>query len=290
MAVKPYQADLLLLLVGISWGTTFILVQEAIRDVPVYTFLFWRFFLAFLFMLLLALRQLPHLTLSTLAAAVVLGLINLGAYAFQTFGLTFTLSSSVAFITGLFVILVPLIAFFVFHQRVARSVWIGSVMAIVGLWFLTTQGALSAGWGEVYAFACALLFALHVLFTGRYAHRYNVLLLVTFQLGTVGIGAGVLGLTVDHTLLPATFSQPFIIALIITVLFATVFAFWVQTSMQRYTTPSRTALILTMEPLSAAVFSYFYGGEALSMLQLMGGGLIVAGMLFAELGAQKKPL
>jgi len=285
MTVKPYQADLLLLLVGISWGTTFILVQEAIRDVPVYTFLFWRFFLAFLFMLLLSIRQLPRLTLPMLAAAILLGLINLSAYAFQTFGLTFTLSSSVAFITGLFVILVPLIAFFVFHQRVARSVWVGSVMAIVGLWFLTTQGALSAGWGEVYAFACAILFALHVLFTGHYARRYDVLLLVTFQLGTVGMGAGLLGLAVDHTLLPATLTQPFIIALVITVLFATVFAFWVQTSMQRYTTPSRTALILTMEPLSAAVFSYFYGGEMLSILQLMGGGLIVAGMVFAEWGA-----
>jgi drug/metabolite transporter (DMT)-like permease len=290
MVIKSYQADLLLLLVGISWGTTFILVQEAIRDVPVYTFLFWRFSLAFLLMLPLAYGHLLRLDLPTLTAAILLGLINLSAYALQTFGLTLTLSSSVAFITGLFVILVPLIAFFIFRQRVARSVWVGSVIAIIGLWFLTTQGALSAGWGEFYAFGCAVLFALHVLFTGRYAHRYNVLLLVTFQLGTVGIVAGALGLAVDHTLLPATFSQPFIIALIITVLFATVFAFWVQTSMQRYTTPSRTALILTMEPLSAAVFSYFYGGEVLSMLQLMGGGLIIAGMLFAELGAQKKPL
>jgi len=72
------------------------------------------------------------------------------------------------------------------------------------------------------------------------------------------------------------------------VIFATVFAFSVQTSMQRYTTPGRTALIFTMEPLSAAIFGYLYGGELLSGLQWFGGGLILAGMLFAELGSTPK--
>jgi drug/metabolite transporter (DMT)-like permease len=282
MVVKPYQADLLLLLTAISWGTTFLLVQDAVRDVPVYTFLFWRFGLAFLLMLLIAVRRLPHLNRPTLIAASILGLFNLGAYALQTFGLTLTLSSSVAFITGLFVVLVPMIAFFLMRQPVARSVWVGSVVALIGLWFLTTQGALAAGWGEFYAFGCAILFALHILYTDRYARRYDVLLLVTFQFGMMGAGSALLGLVNGHTLIPPLFSEAFIIGLISTVIFATVFAFWVQTSMQRYTTPSRAALIFTMEPLSAAVFGYFYGGEMMSALQLIGGGMIVAGMVFAE--------
>ena len=282
MVVKPYQADLLLLLTAISWGTTFLLVQDAVRDVPVYTFLFWRFGLAFLLMLLIAVRRLPHLNRPTLIAASILGLFNLGAYALQTFGLTLALSSSVAFITGLFVVLVPMIAFFLMRQPVARSVWVGSVVALIGLWFLTTQGALAAGWGELYAFGCAILFALHILYTDRYARRYDVLLLVTFQFGMMGAGSALLGLVNGHTLIPPLFSEAFIIGLISTVIFATVFAFWVQTSMQRYTTPSRAALIFTMEPLSAAVFGYFYGGEMMSALQLIGGGMIVAGMVFAE--------
>ena len=288
MRIKPYQADLLLLLAAISWGTTFVLVQDAIRDVPVYTFLLWRFGLAFLLMLLIHARRLPRLDRPVLIAAMILGGLNFAAYAFQTFGLTLTLSSSVAFITGLFVVLVPLIAFFIFGQRVARSVWIGSVMALIGLWLLTTQGVLRAGWGEAYTFVCAILFALHVLYTNRFARRFDVPLLVTFQFGTMALGSALLGLFTDHTLLPPAFSSSFIIGLIATVIFATVFAFWVQTSMQRYTTPGRTALIFTMEPLSAAIFGYLYGGELLSGLQWVGGGLILAGMLFAELGSTPK--
>jgi len=285
MRIKPYQADLLLLLAAISWGTTFILVQDAIRDVPVYTFLVWRFGLAFLLMLLIHVRRLPQLDQPTLIAAMVLGGLNFGAYAFQTYGLTLTLSSSVAFITGLFVVLVPLIAFFAFGQRVARSVWVGSIMALIGLWLLTTQGALRAGWGEAYTFVCAILFALHVLYTDRFSRRYNVPLLVTFQFGTMALGSMLLGISTNHTLMPPAFPPSFVIGLIATVIFATIFAFWVQTSMQRYTTPSRTALIFTMEPLSAAIFGYFYGGEVLDALQWIGGGLIIAGMLFAELGS-----
>ncbi len=285
MRIKSYQAEMLLLLAAISWGMTFILVQDAIRDVPVYTFLAWRFGLAFLLMLLIHVRRLPQLDRSTLIAAMVLGGLNFGAYAFQTFGLTLTLSSSVAFITGLFVVLVPLIAFFIFGQRIARSVWIGSIVAVIGLWLLATQGALRAGWGEAYTFVCAILFALHVLYTDRFSRRYDVPLLVAFQFGTMGLGSILFGLSTNHTLMPSAFSPSFVVGLVATVIFATIFAFWVQTSMQRYTTPSRTALIFTMEPLSAAIFGYVYGGEVLGMMQWVGGGLIIAGMLFAELGS-----
>jgi len=288
MTVKAYQADLLLLGVAISWGTTFILVQEAVRDVPVTTFLFWRFGLAFLVLLPVALLRRQYLTPSLLRAAMLLGLFNLGAYTLQTYGLTLTLSSSVAFITGLFVVLVPLLSRFLFHRPVAQAVWAGSVIAAVGLWLLTTQGALHAGLGELYTFGCAILFALHLLYTDRFARRYDITLLVTFQFATMTVGSVLLGLMHGVSLMPHAWTSTLLIALGITVLFATVFAFWVQTSMQRFTTPSRTALIFTMEPLSAAIFGYLYGGEMMTGLQMLGGGLIVVSMLLAELGTTPK--
>ncbi len=283
MSIKPYQADGLLLLAALSWGTTFALVQDAVKDVPVYTFLFWRFGLAFVLMLFVIFKHLRDIDRPTFIAAIILGLFNFGAYAFQTFGLTLSLSSTVAFITGLFVVLVPLMAYFIFKQPVARAVWEGSILALVGLWLLTSQGKMGIGLGEVYTFVCAVLFALHVLFTDKFSRRYNVPLLVTFQFGTMAVGSALLGIFQNSTIMPTSFAQPFIIGLVITVIFATVFAFWVQTSMQRYTTPSRAALIFTMEPVSAAVFGYFYLGEVLLPAQLIGGGLIVAGVLFAEL-------
>ncbi len=288
MAIKPYQADGLLLLVAVSWGVTFSLVQDAVADVPVFTFLFWRFFSAFVLMLLIVRRDLLRLTPQTFLAGGILGLFNLGAYTAQTFGLTLTLSSSVAFITGLFVLIVPLLAYFLFRQQVARSVWIGIGIVLPGLWLLTMRGSITLGWGEVYALVCAVLFALHLLYTDRFARRFDVPLLVTVQFGTMGIGSALLGLAIDRTLSPPLSSPAFVSALVVTVLFATVFAFWVQTSMQRFTTPSRAALIFTMEPLSAALFAYGYGGEVLTGWQIFGGGLILAGMVFAEMGARQK--
>jgi len=284
MVIKPWQADGLLLLVAVSWGTTFVLVQDAVHDVPVYTFLFWRFFLAFILMLSFTYQRFPHVDRHTLFAAILLGLLNLTAYALQTFGLTLALSSSVAFITGLFVVLVPLLSWSVFRRPVAHPVWIGSLIALPGLWLLTTQGVLHAGWGEFYAFGCAIFFALHILYTDRFARRYDIRMLVTLQFGVMGVGAAFLGLINGHPLMPPVFSKSFLVGLVITVVFATVFAFWVQTSMQRFTTPGRAALIFTMEPLSAAFFAYLYGGEILMPLQLIGGGLIIAGMMVAEVG------
>jgi drug/metabolite transporter (DMT)-like permease len=283
MQLKSYQADGILLLVAISWGVTFALVQDAIEEIPVYTFLFWRFGFAFMLMAIVAWRHWGRLNRATLYASVTLGLLNFFAFAFQTYGLTVTLSSTVAFITGLNVIFIPFLALLLFKRSVSRYAIIGAVIAVVGLWFLTGQGGLGMGVGELYTLICAVLFSLHILFTDRFVRRYDVTLLVTIQFGIITLASLVTGMVVDGAIMPASYSNTFILALVATVLFATVFAFWAQSSMQRFTTPAKTALIFTMEPLSAALFGYFYAGEILSPLQMLGGGLMIAGVLYAEL-------
>ncbi len=288
MQIKPYQADLVLLLVAISWGFTFALVQDAISSVPVYTFLFWRFLFAFGFMLIISWKHLSNLTKPTIYAASILGVLNFLGFALQTYGLTFTLSSTVAFITGLNVIFIPFIAYLFFKKSISIYALIGAGMAIAGLWFLTTQSDISVGAGEYYTLLCALMFSLHIIYTDRFAKRHEVMLLVTIQFGVVTLASLVMGISIDDTIMPSSYSYEFILALVTTVLFATVFAFWAQTSMQRYTTPTKTALIFSMEPLSAAVFGYFYLGEILLPIQLFGGALMIAGVLFAEIGSMIK--
>jgi drug/metabolite transporter (DMT)-like permease len=281
--LKSWQADGILLLVAISWGVTFALVQDAIEQIPVYTFLFWRFGFAFVLMAIVAWRHWAKLTRPTLYAAMLLGLFNFSAFAFQTYGLTLTLSSTVAFITGLNVIFIPFLALMLFRRSVSRFAIIGAVIAVIGLWFLTGQGGFGLGLGELYTLICAVLFSLHILYTDRFVQSHDVTLLVTIQFGVIALASLVTGLGMDGSIIPSSYSNSFLIALISTVLFATIFAFWAQTSMQRFTTPAKTALIFTMEPLSAAVFGYFYAGEMLTSLQLFGGGLMIAGVLYAEL-------
>jgi len=283
MKISTYQADGILLLVAISWGVTFALVQDAIEEIPVYTFLFWRFGFAFVLMAIVAWKHWRRLTKSTLYAAILLGLFNFSAFAFQTYGLTLTLSSTVAFITGLNVIFIPFLALLLFRRSVSRYALLGAVIAVIGLWLLTGQSKLGLGLGELYTLVCAVLFSLHILFTDRFVQRYDVTLLVTIQFGVIALASLIMGLGTDGSIIPSGYSNSFLIALISTVLFATIFAFWAQTSMQRFTTPAKTALIFTMEPLSAAVFGYLYAGEVLTPLQLFGGGLMIVGILVAEL-------
>ena len=286
--LKPWQADGILLLVAISWGVTFALVQDAIEETPVYTFLFWRFFFAFLLMSVVAWKHWQALTRATLVASVILGILNFSAFAFQTYGLTLTLSSTVAFITGFNVIFIPFLALVIFRRSVSVYAVIGAVIAIVGLWLLTGQGGLGLGAGELYTLICAVLFSLHILFTDRFVQRYDVILLVTIQFGVIAVASLFMGIVQDGTVWAADYNDAFVVALVATVLFATVFAFWAQTSMQRFTTPAKTALIFTMEPLSAALFGYAYAGEALSLMQILGGLLIVSGVVFAELMTLKQ--
>ena len=283
--IKELGADFLLLLVAIAWGSTFFIVQDAVGETPVYTFLFWRFFLAALLMSLISYKHLKNLNKEVLKAGGVLGLFMFLGYAFQTFGLKYTFSSTVGFITGLNVIVVPFASYLIFKHKASIYSLIGAITASVGLYYLTLNSEIGFSLGEFYAFVCAIMFALHIVFTDYLSKRHNVYLLVSIQFFTVALCSLVGGLVMDGNIMPAKVDKLLINAIVITVLFATIFAFWVQTAMQRFTTAAKTAIIFTMEPVSAGVFGYFFAGELLSWMQMFGAALILGGMLIAELGS-----
>ncbi len=282
--IREYGADFLLLLVALAWGSTFFIVQDAVKETPVYIFLFWRFFLASILMMLISYKKVLHVDFETLKAGSILGLFMFLGFAFQTFGLTYIYSSTVAFVTGLNVIIVPFLLFIIFKKKASPYSIFGAISATIGLYLLTLGDSLGFGIGEFYTFICAIMFALHIVFTDRYSKRYDVLLLVTTQLSTVAILSFFAAMFCDNKVMPNSFDRTFLNAIIITVLFATVFAFGIQTAMQRYTTPAKTAIIFTLEPVSAGIFGYFFAGEIFSFMQLFGAFLIIFGMLSAELG------
>ena len=282
--IREYGADFLLFLVALAWGSTFFIVQEAVDSTPVFIFLFWRFLFASLLMAVFSYKRVKKIDLQTIKAGFVLGLFMFLGFAFQTFGLTMTLSSTVAFLTGLNVIIVPFLLYILFKTKASIYSIFGALIAAVGLYFLTYGGSLGFGLGEFYAFICAVMFALHIVFTDRYSKRYDVMLLVVIQLFVVAVFSLFSSLAFDGNFMPSHIDSTLVYALIVTVLFATVFAFGVQTAMQRYTTPAKTAIIFTMEPVSAGVFGYFFANEILSVPQLFGAFLILFGMVSAELG------
>lgn len=282
-----FRADFLLLTVAIAWGVTFLMVQEAIESVPVYAFLFWRFAIATILMAIIAYKYFNELNKATIIYGVILGIFLFSGFATQTFGLAYTKSSIIAFLTGLNVIIVPFIAYFFFKQHVRKMVFIGSILAVIGLYMLTMSGTLTLGLGEILGLICAAFFALQIAFTDLYSKRVNVFLLVLFQFITVTSLSLLFSLSLDEVTFNLDFDYLFLKAVLITSIFATVYAFLVQTYMQQFTTPTKTAVIFAMEPVSAGIFGYFVGNEILTAVQVYGAVLIVFAVILAEIKIKK---
>ena len=289
MKSKFYElrADLLLLSVAIAWGVTFLMVQDAISTTPVYSFLFFRFALASLLMFFIAYKYLNFINKKTVIYGVILGVFLFSAFATQTFGLAYTQSSIVAFITGLNVICVPFLAYFIFKEKIRKNVLLGSFVAVFGLYLLTMSGTLTFEKGEFLTLICAFLFALQIIFTGKFSKEVNVFLLVLFQLITVAVLSLIFSLSLEEKTFDISCNYPFYKAVIITAVFATVYAFLIQTYMQQFTTATKTAIIFAMEPVSAAIFAYITVNELLSYTQIFGAILIVFATIIAELQFKK---
>ena len=284
-----FRADLLLLTVAIAWGVTFLMVQDAISTTPVYAFLFFRFALASILMFIISYRFLNELNKKTILYGVILGIFLFSAFATQTFGLMYTKSSIVAFITGLNVICVPFLTYLFFKDKIKLNVLIASFIAVIGLYLLTMSGTLVFEKGEFLTLICAILFALQIIFTGKFSNQVNVFLLVLFFLITVSILALIFSLSLDSVTFNIPYNYAFFKAVIITAIFATVYAFLIQTYMQQFTTATKTAIIFTMEPVSAAIFAYFTANEVLTIVQFIGAVLIILATLIAELKFNKNP-
>lgn len=283
-----FRADFLLLTVAIAWGVTFLMVQDAIETVPVYAFLFWRFGIATVLMAVIAYKYFNELNIQTITYGIILGIFLFSGFATQTFGLAYTKSSIIAFLTGLNVIIVPFIAYVVFKQHVRKMVFIGSLLAVVGLYMLTMSGKMSIGLGETLGLICAAFFALQIVFTDRYSKKVNVFMLVLFQFITVTLLSLIFSLSMDNVTFNLDFDYIFLKAVIITSIFATVYAFLIQTYMQQFTTPTKTAIIFAMEPVSAGIFGYFVGNEILTSIQIYGAILIIFAVVLAEIKFKKE--
>lgn len=270
-----------LLLTTFFWGVTFTIVKDAVSRVDVFVFLAQRFVIATSIMLPLAALKGGKPTALALLHGSLMGLFLFGAYAFQTVALTYTSASNTAFLTGLNVVLVPLLGGLMFRHKVHRHVIWGIVLAVVGLYFLCTDGTWSFNRGDVLAAICAVSVTLHLLLTGEYAGKSDIWWLTATQFGVVGLlstaacwGRG-LSITMWYPSIATT--------LFICVFFATIFAFLVQTSMQRWISPAHTALIFCTEPVFAAMYAWWAIGESLGTVGFAGAAMILAGMVLSQM-------
>jgi drug/metabolite transporter (DMT)-like permease len=278
---RAYQADAGLVVVTLVWGSTFVVVKGALAGAGPFEFIAMRFGIACVALLILGHRRLGTLGRTGLRAGLVIGVFLLLGYGFQTTGLQFTTASKAGFITGLSILIVPLFAFAVLRHKIGIGIIAGIALAAVGMYLLSFTGDVAFGVGDSLVFACAVAFAAHIVSISAYAPHYDAIALSIVQTGFVAAAAAIVSIVAETPAhLPTTAAW---FPALYTGLIGTAAVLGVQTTIQRFTTPSHAALIFSLEPVFAALFAYGLVGETLGVNGLIGGALILSGMVVAEI-------
>lgn len=293
MNKNQVKADLALLIVTIAWGVSFLLTKNALVGLETFNFLAVRFGIATLISVVIFLKDMIRMSRKTLLLGIGVGSVMFAAYALQTVGITLTTISKSAFITGTSVLMVPLFMALFLKRIPDRSSLLGAFMAFVGLGLMTLTGgsadvgaAGSLNLGDLLTLIAAVGFALYILAVGKYTTQVDSIPFAIVQLGTVAVFSGITSLLFESPIVPTGSETWF--AILFLAIVCTSLAFIVQNVAQKYTTSTHTALIFSGEPVFAAMFAYVMIGEVLGRNGIIGGGLILAGMLVAELNLVDK--
>ena len=285
---RRLQADLALALCSLIWGATFVVVQGALAFSSVFVFNALRFSLAAVAIGTIYWRSLKGITRAEAMAGTLMGFFLFSGYALQTTGLRFTSASKTAFITGSGVVLVPVLLTIFWGRRVNRWVWAGALAALAGLYYLTVpiEGLTKLNIGDLFAMACAVMFALYIIFVGRFSPRHSITALSFLQVAATAafnlLSLPILAST-GWEIPRLEWSANLIAAILITGLGATALCFSLQVWAQQYATPTHTAILISLEPVFAALTSVLVAGEHLSRRVLAGAALVLVGIILAEL-------
>jgi drug/metabolite transporter (DMT)-like permease len=282
MRPSQWRGDLALAAIALVWGSTFVLVKSALDDVSTMLFLAIRFSLATLALLLIHFIRRRSWRMGRFGAGAAVGAFLYIGYLLQTLGLRFTTPAKSGFITGMYIVVVPLLSAAVYKKIPGVWEWSGVLLASAGLALLTLDSAsLSMGTGDILTVGCAIAFAVHILLVGHYSRQIPADWFALLQVGASAIFAVGTFWVLEQPFVK--WSMPVISALLITSILATAGAFWVQTWAQQYTTATRAALVFAMEPVFAWFTSFLVTGERLTSQAVAGAVCILLGIMLVEL-------
>ena len=264
-----------LLAVAAMWGISFVWMKDILDQQDVYSFLFSRFIVAALVMVVVNPKMIGRLNREIIAKGSVIGAVLGLGYIFQTLGLDRTTPAITGFITGLYVVLTPLIAAFLLKEKLTTQAWFYIALATLGLAVLSVSGW-SIGTGEFFVLISAILFAAHILLLSRWSKKFDAYALTFVQLSTCAL-VSLVPTTINGFTSPPD-SQVWGVILF-TAVFATFFAFVIQTWAQARISATKVAVILTMEVVFAALFSVMLGAEPLTLRIVIGGSMVLIAML-----------
>lgn len=283
---KVRFAVVALLLVGFVWGAAFVLMKDAIEQQPYMDFLATRFTVAALAMVILRPKISLAFAKGDIAFGALIGSILALGYITQTIGLEATTAAMSGFLTGLYVVLTPLLAWLVLREKISIKIALGALLAAVGLGILSGAAeSVEFQIGQLWLIACAVMYAVHILLLGKFGKGRDSYRFAMLQIAAVAVVTWAFAL-LDGYQAPPNASVWF--AILFTALLSTVFAFWVQTWAQTILEPSRVALLITSEVVFTALIAVSVGQEPATLAMVIGGSVMLVAMLLVEWPTKSK--
>lgn len=293
--MKKYFGEGALLFNTLIWGGTFALIKSAFQDISPSLFLTLRFSLATLLLLPFIFKVLRNVNKQTIVAGSILGIFYFTGFAAQSVGLNLTTATKSGFITGTFVVLIPILQLII-EKRIPKWFNVLSViLVLLGLIMLSSRGeniveflsqlGSDFNLGDFLTLICALLFAFQVVYVDVFTKKYDYLPMVFIQLFITGLGGFILTALFSLTgieIIKFNFNNNLFFAIIYTSVFASILATIIQLKFQKNVSPTKAGIIFSIEPIFAAIFAYFLLNEKISNFGLIGCVLIFAGLIISE--------
>ena len=280
--MKGIQAEIYLLGIVVIWGSTFAIIKGILDQIMPFTFLAYRFFWAAFILGLIFWKRLKNIDKMILKKGSLIGIFLFLGYTFQTVGLKYTTATKAGFITGLSVVLVPIISHFFIREKISKNSILGVILAFIGLWFLNYNSSFIFNFGDFLVLLCAVSFAMHIISVGLYVRKVDYVLLVIVQLTTVFVLSFLMALFFERPGIHLYYPSGVWWSIILTGIFATALAFYIQNKFQRYSTATKTAITFSGEPIFGAIFAYLLLGEKVGLIAWIGGLLIIFGMIISQ--------
>ncbi len=298
--MKKYTGEIALLFNTLIWGGTFALVKNAFTDISPLLFLGLRFSIAALIFLPFVYASLKKTNKQTLVAGAVLGFFYFTGFASQTLGLNLTTATKSGFITGTFVVFIPILQLIIEKRKPKWFNILSVFLVLIGLIMLSSKGenvidfikqlGSDFNLGDLLTLLCALLFAFQVVYVDVFTKKYEYLPMVFVQLLITGIGGFILSFIFSISSLETvkfTFNTTVVTAILYTAIFASIIATVIQLKFQKFVSPTKAGIIFSIEPIFAAVFAYFLLSEKISNFGLIGCVLIFIGLIVSEIFSVK---
>ncbi|GIK22294.1 MAG: DMT family transporter [Ignavibacterium sp.] len=298
--MKKYFGEIALFSMTIIWGATFALMKDAFSDISPSLFVGIRFTLAALFIIPFAFNRLKLINKQTFLAGSILGVFYFSGFATQTIGLNLTTATKSGFITGTFVVFIPILQLIIERRKPGWFNLISVALVLIGLLMLSSGGnnlinfvqklGSDFNLGDLLTLICALLFAFQVVYVDIFTKKYDYLPMVFVQLLITSIGGFLLAFVFSFTSLETfrfALTGNLVFTILYTSIFASVLATIIQLKYQKVVSPTKAGIIYSIEPIFAAVFAYFLLNEKISNFGLAGCVLIFSGLILSEIFSVK---